>query len=32
MATRETGFDEVTFDLVFLQYHSNTPGDVTGSL
>jgi hypothetical protein len=31
MATGETGFDDVTSDLVSLQYHSLKPGTTTAS-
>jgi hypothetical protein len=31
MATGETGFDDVTFDLISLQYHSLKGGTITAS-
>jgi hypothetical protein len=31
MATGETGFADVTFDLISVQYHSSKPGTTTAS-
>lgn len=31
MATGETGFDDVSYDLISVQYHSLRPGTITGS-
>ena len=32
MATGETGFDDVTFDLISVQYHSLKPDMITASM